>query len=121
IAEERRAAVARYIQEVCKRLRTEGVTVTTEVAIGHVSDTILSTARRRSVEMIAMATHGRVGPERWFLGSVTDRVVRSATMPVLLVRPSAERTTPIASIDRIILPLDGSLLAEAAIPHATFV
>ncbi|HEX3246563.1 MAG TPA: universal stress protein [Chloroflexota bacterium] len=121
IVEERRATVAKYVKRMRERLETAGVTVTTEIAIGHVVDTILSTANRRSVGMIAMATHGRVGPERWFLGSVTDRVVRGATMPLFLVRPSAERTAPIASIERIILPLDGSLLAEAAIPHATFV
>jgi len=121
MVEERRAMVARYLCDVRTRLETAGVTVSSEMAIGKISDTILSTATRRSVGVIAMATHGRVGPERWFIGSVTDRVVRAATAPVLLVRPQSE-TKPVSepSLSRIILPLDGSLLAETAIPHATF-
>jgi nucleotide-binding universal stress UspA family protein len=120
MVEERRTMVTGYLREVRERLEDAGLTVTTEMAIGHVADTILSTAARRSSGLIAMATHGRVGPERWFLGSVTDRVVRSATSPVFLVRPRKEASTAPASIEKIILPLDGSELAEAAIPQATF-
>jgi nucleotide-binding universal stress UspA family protein len=120
MVEERRAMVAKYMLGVRNRLETAGLTVTSEMAVGHASDTILKTAERRSVGMIAMATHGRVGPERWFVGSVADRVVRSATTPVLLVRPRHELAESSASVERIILPLDGSLLAEAALPHATF-
>jgi nucleotide-binding universal stress UspA family protein len=120
IVEERRTVVAGYLKGVRERLEASGVTVTTEMASGHVADTILNTATRRSSGLIAMATHGRVGPERWFLGSVADRVARSATSPVLLVRPKGDSIGGTASIDKIILPLDGSILAETAIPHATF-
>jgi nucleotide-binding universal stress UspA family protein len=117
--EERRTLVSGYLKEVRERLEANGVTVTTEMASGHVADTILSTAEKRSSGLIAMATHGRVGPERWFLGSIADRIARSATTPVLLVRPGDDAASA-ASISRIILPLDGSTLAEAAIPQATF-
>jgi nucleotide-binding universal stress UspA family protein len=120
IVEERRISVSGYLKDVRERLEASGVTVTTEMATGHVADTILNTASRRSSGLIAMATHGRVGPERWFLGSVADRIARSATAPVLLVRPGKDPASAAASIQRVILPLDGSTLAEAAIPQATF-
>jgi nucleotide-binding universal stress UspA family protein len=120
MVEERRAVVARYLREVRERLEEKSLTVTTEMASGHVADTILDTAARRSSGLIAMATHGRVGPERWFIGSVADRVARSAASPVLLVRPAKDSVSSPASIEKVILPLDGSTLAEAAIPHATF-
>jgi nucleotide-binding universal stress UspA family protein len=120
ILEERRAVVAGYLRDIRERLEEAGLTVTTEMASGHVADTILSTASRRSAGLIAMATHGRVGPERWFLGSIADRIVRSAAAPVLLVRPGEASAHTSASIEKIILPLDGSTLAEAAIPHAVF-
>ena len=120
IVEERRAVVARYLRGVRERLEEKSLTVTTEMASGHVADTILDTAARRSSGLIAMATHGRVGPERWFLGSVADRVARSAASPVLLVRPAKDSVSSPAAIEKVILPLDGSTLAEAAIPHATF-
>jgi len=38
-----------------------------------------------------MSTHGRTGPSRWLLGSIADRVVRGAGMPVLMVRPISKK------------------------------
>jgi nucleotide-binding universal stress UspA family protein len=120
IVEERRAVISGYLREVRERLEESGLTVTTEMVSGHVADMILTTASRRSAGLIAMATHGRVGPERWFLGSIADRIIRSATSPILLVRPGKEAARQPVSIEKIILPVDGSTLAEAAIPQATF-
>ncbi|MEX2598124.1 MAG: universal stress protein, partial [Dehalococcoidia bacterium] len=67
---------------------------------------------------IAMTTHGRSGIGRWLMGSVTDKVVREAETPVLVVR-AQEAPPPAPRFQRIILPLDGSALAEQAIPSAT--
>lgn len=77
-----------------------GVSVTWSIARGHkVSDAILGTARStgsttrtdrpESVNLIAMGTHGRGGLKRWIMGSVADRVVREAAIPVLVIRPRA--------------------------------
>ena len=43
---------------------------------------IVDTAEQQNVDMIVMCTHGRSGPARWLLGSVTQRVVRASTVPV---------------------------------------
>jgi nucleotide-binding universal stress UspA family protein len=70
--------------------------------------------------MIAMATHGVVGPRRWFLGSVTSKVVQTATNPLLLVRPVEDRTSTIEqAIKTIIIGLDGSPMAERVLPYAS--
>jgi nucleotide-binding universal stress UspA family protein len=68
--------------------------------------------------MLLMATHGHTSAEPWRLGSVADKVIRGATCPVLVVSPeAAERKAPKA-IRTILVPLDGSQLAEEALPVA---
>jgi nucleotide-binding universal stress UspA family protein len=63
-----------------------------------------------------MSAHGRSGISRWVFGSVADRVLRGETAcPVLLVR--AEQTRRQTTYQRILVPLDGSELAEQVIPY----
>jgi nucleotide-binding universal stress UspA family protein len=73
-------------QEACNYLEplasADAVVVT-----GPIADAIIEFAREKKADLIAMSTHGRTGPSRWLLGSVADRVVRGAGMPVLMVRP----------------------------------
>jgi len=51
-------------------------------------------AASQDVDLLVMGTHGRRGPTRWWAGSVTERVVRESTVPVLVVRASADETDP---------------------------
>jgi nucleotide-binding universal stress UspA family protein len=78
-----------YLSAVAARLQADGLKVSAEVITvsGPVADAIIDFAKEKHAELIAMSTHGRTGPARWFLGSVADRVVRGAGMPVLMVRP----------------------------------
>jgi nucleotide-binding universal stress UspA family protein len=62
-----------------------------------------------------MSTHGRSGIGRWVFGGVADRVLRGATCPVLLVR--AGQVQLHTSYRRILVPLDGSELAEQVVPY----
>jgi nucleotide-binding universal stress UspA family protein len=64
-----------------------------------------------------MSTHGRSGLNRWLNGSVTDSVLRQTSIPVLVVPPHAHRPLPTEQPIRLLVPLDGSPLAEEAI-HA---
>jgi nucleotide-binding universal stress UspA family protein len=109
-----------YLDTVSGQLRDDGVWATTVVAEGDEAATILATAAAKHAGLIAMATHGRVGPQRWFLGSVADKVIRNASTPVLLIRPRADGKATPPEINAILVPVDGSELAEAAFPYATF-
>ncbi len=83
-----RESAARYLEGHAARLRREGHVVTTVVADGlPVAQTILAEAERARADLIAIASHGRGGFERVLVGSVTDKVVRGATHPVLVARP----------------------------------
>jgi len=87
--------------------------------IGNPAEVIVDSAKAAADCLIAMATHGVTGPRRWFLGSVASKVVQSAANPILLIRPDENRPSaaPVA-LKRMIVPLDGSGLAERILPQA---
>jgi nucleotide-binding universal stress UspA family protein len=116
----RRERAQAYLQSMCDRLASDGIAATAVVKAGAAAQTIIAIAHDEQAGLIAMATHGRAGPARLFLGSVADRVVRTAPVPVLLMRPRDERTFGTDAVQHILLPLDGSELAETAIPYAEF-
>jgi nucleotide-binding universal stress UspA family protein len=76
-----------YLARIKARLTKEGLDVETRVLTGRPAETITDFAQREKVDLIALATHGRSGVSRWVFGSVADRLVRSLSIPVLLIRP----------------------------------
>jgi nucleotide-binding universal stress UspA family protein len=91
-----------------------------EVVRGEPATEILRAVSRLRADVIVLTTHGRGALGRAIFGSVADRVARTAPVPVLLVRPVPEQPHQgAATIRRLVLPLDGSPLAEQALPVAT--
>ena len=79
-----------YLKKAGEVLKSKGVTVKTKVGVGNAADEIIKTADEINANLIAMSTHGRSGLSRWAFGSVTDRVLRGANVPVIIVRASRE-------------------------------
>ena len=79
-----------YIRPLMDRLAGQGYEIDADVVIGSVAGAILRAARRHKVDAIAIATHGAGGATRAVIGSVADKIVRAATIPVLVVRPDPE-------------------------------
>jgi nucleotide-binding universal stress UspA family protein len=78
----------RYLTRIAERLRGEGHVVSAHAVSGlRVHETLLDQADRLGADLIAISTHGRAGFKRLTLGSVTDKVVRGSSHPVLVVRP----------------------------------
>ncbi len=75
-----------YLNDVCNRMGCEDLTVYKAVEMGPAAEMIIDYARRHPVDLLVMATHGRSGLQRWVYGSVADKVLRGADIPVLLVR-----------------------------------
>lgn len=73
-------------ERAVERLKTSGLRTERVTVSGDAAAEILDLARARGVDLIVMATHGRSGVSRLFLGSVAERVLRSAEVPLLLVR-----------------------------------
>jgi nucleotide-binding universal stress UspA family protein len=108
-----------YLEVNANSLREQGLTVDVAQPYGGAADAILDEVAFREVDLVVMATHGRGGLGRFVYGSVAARVLHEAEVPVLLVRAWEER--PGGSFDaapRIVVPLDGSQFAEAALPVA---
>jgi nucleotide-binding universal stress UspA family protein len=96
------------------------LTVTAALLEGSVAETLDRYVAGNGVELVVMTTHGRGGLSRVWLGSVADKLVRRLTVPVLLMRPSEDTKKPVTDIvfRRILIPLDGSAKAEAALEPA---
>jgi len=75
-----------YLNSVCQKMECQPVTHTV-VQMGSPAETIIDYAHEHpTIDLIVMATHGRSGLQRWVYGSVADKVLRGAGLPVLLVR-----------------------------------
>ncbi len=86
-----RTATEGYLAKTAAKLQKEGINAKTAVAEGMAADRILEYASKNRVDLIIMSSHSRSGPARWAFGSVADRVVRHATVPVLVAAAPACR------------------------------
>jgi universal stress protein A len=84
--EARRRDAEEYLAPMAAELRSRGVAVTWQVRRGRPAEEILAAAHESSVDMIAMATHGRTGFGRLLFGSVAEAVLRKAAVPVFMIR-----------------------------------
>lgn len=121
VPEGQRESVSDYLREMREALERNGVKSTDAlVRAGVPSVEIVEYSQAHGYDLIAMATHGRSGVGRWVYGSTTDKVLHSTSLPMLLLRPrdQKERAPGQTPIHTAIVPLDGSALAEAALPIA---
>ena len=88
------------------------------VKSGAAAEIILDTASAEAGTLIAMATHGQSGGQRWLLGQVAQKVLQAAKNPLILIRPNeATMSKSEVRFRTLIVPLDGSHLAERVLPH----
>jgi nucleotide-binding universal stress UspA family protein len=115
--EHSRRECGHYLDMIQEAFRRPGVSLR-QASTEHMSfvDTdvaaaLIDTAALEKVDLIVMSPHGRSGFTRWMLGSITERVLRHAGCPVWIVRSDKP-------VQRLLVPLDGSELAEAALAPA---
>ena len=75
-----------YLERVAAKVKQHGIPVQVATIDGHPPVAIVGFAEANEVDLIVMSTRGHSGFSRWLMGSVADRVVRGASVPVLLVR-----------------------------------
>ena len=106
-----------YLKRIAETFPNSKVKGTTEK--GRPEEAILEKASEDTT-LITMATHGRSGINRFLLGSIAEKVLRAVTSPILLVRASeGVNNDGEATLNSVVLPLDGSELAETVLPHVT--
>ena len=106
-----------YLTEVRESLADAGVDVTFSVEEGDVASKVIAEAESKPDTLIAVTTHGRSGAARWLMGSVTSKVLTATSVPLLVLRTGAHEHLALReSLERVIVPLDGSEAAEAVLP-----
>jgi len=76
----------KYLKKVIARLKKTGVNAKADIIYGKAGEALSDYATKNKVDLVIIATHGRSGISRWVWGSVADRLVRSVSVPVLMVR-----------------------------------
>jgi nucleotide-binding universal stress UspA family protein len=112
-----------YLDEITRKIHeTCGVAVTTDLLEeGTIAPALCAHAQALGADLMALTTHGRGPLSRFWLGSITDELLRSAPVPLLVLRPESA-SPPALDADRrlrnILVPLDGTEGAEAVLPSA---
>lgn len=119
-------AASAYLDATSSALGRQGARVRSLLREGNPAAEIIQAALDEKATLIALSTHGRSGVPRWIIGSVAEKVVRGAPVPVLLMRsfekgpqgvplPSGPKEIPFR---RLLVPIDGSDLSFQALPLA---
>ena len=112
------------LEALAERWQKEtSVSIRVTVLDGEAEEQLASYIENRHADLVVMSTHGKGGLSTLWLGNVTENLIRRSFAPVLLIKPK-ENAPPMfsaRSFSRVLIPLDGSRLAEAAIDHAMVV
>ena len=86
IAKETRDNTENYLSQLVERTKHYGVNIQSEGLFGKAAEVIADYATNNEVDLIVISTHGRSGVSRWVWGSVANRILRSACVPVMMIR-----------------------------------
>jgi nucleotide-binding universal stress UspA family protein len=107
-----------YLEDRSKKAIEAGAKVTTKIARGDAAESVLAAADETGADLLAITTHGRSGITRWLFGSVATHIIEHAKVPVLVLRPreGEDKGAPGPVVKKILVPLDGSEVAQSILP-----
>jgi len=107
-----------YLEKRAGELSSLGIKASALVVQGNVAHEILDFAEKNDINLIIISTHGHTGPSIWPLGGVTNKLLQKSRLPILLISSrKLEAVLREKELRKILVPLDGSQLAEAIVPH----
>ena len=104
------------MKKVASKVKARGIKVDTDIRVGTVHEVISRAISRIRPDLIAMGTHGRTGIDRWFLGSVTEWLMRESPVPVLALSAKERLRSP--AFRRILVTTDFSHGTKDALNYA---
>jgi len=105
----------KYLESVAARLRMKGLAVSTAVVNGPIVPALKIYIARHGIGLVVMSSHGLGGIRRAIIGSVTDLLVRTVSIPILIVNPAMEVRIGEDWPRHVLLPLDGSARGASAV------
>jgi nucleotide-binding universal stress UspA family protein len=115
---EARQSISEELQTLVDPFTTQGHALSLRTADGDAASEIVRHARDLNADLIVMGTHGRSGFDRFTLGSVTEKVLRKASCPVLTLPPGAARVVEAVEYRQVLWPTDFSEPSERALELA---
>jgi len=115
---EDRESITKELQMLIEPFSSTGIAPPLQTAAGDAAKEIVRHADETDADLIVMGTHGRSGFDRFALGSVTEKVLRKASCPVLTLPPGRDRTAPPIEYRQILCPTDFSEASEHALDFA---
>ncbi len=111
--------IAQRVANMVRKYRADAQ-VEPVIIIGSAAEEIIKYIDRNDIGLVVMGTHGRSGITRWAVGSVASKVVRGTKTPVLMTRTKAAKPPEKSRLlSKVLVPLDGSEVGEAALPFVT--
>ncbi len=117
VIQEKVRQVTMYLQDAANSPSLAGLTVEIHAAFDAIAPAIIVATQTYQADMVVLCSHGYTGTKRWLLGSVAQKVARHCPVPVLVVRSDSPMQTEDHGL-RVLVALDGSPLAEAALEPA---
>jgi nucleotide-binding universal stress UspA family protein len=113
-------ALGKMLQQLEASMAPEAVTLESEVLFGDPAREILRTAEDKDARLILLASHGTSAEGPWLLGHIAAKILRATKRPIMLIRqrPPEEALKQRKFLGRILVPLDGSEIGEAALGYA---
>src|SRR5215470_2760538 len=113
---EKKESRKTYLEAIARSFQAARIKCFVEA--GKAEEVIIEKAATDKNTLVVMVTHGRSGIQRWLLGSVADKVLHGAPNHLFLVRATEQgKTDGEAQLQTVIVPLDGSSLAEQVLPY----
>jgi nucleotide-binding universal stress UspA family protein len=117
--DEELAEANEYLKTIARQEELSLISTETHAMVGDAAPTILEAAQAMHATLVVLSSHGYTGLKRWALGSVAEKIIRHASIPVVALRvgqvePESMAQRPI----RILVPLDGSALSESVLEPA---
>ncbi len=107
-----------YLDKLAAQMSGRGIKARAIILYGKPEEEIIDYSEKNNIGLIIMSARGRSGAKRWDMGSVVEKVSKASNTPLLVVKekPSADDVQANRLSKKLMVPLDGSKLGEAALP-----
>ena len=108
----------KYLEDVQNKLRTEDLDADIVLRSGFIADATQLLVHEKQIDLVITSTRGKSGKLNWTSGGVSQKLIQKINQPILLVQTSEEGNATPPKLERILVPLDGSIFSERVLPYA---
>ncbi|OQX65630.1 MAG: hypothetical protein B6I38_06185 [Anaerolineaceae bacterium 4572_5.1] len=107
-----------YLDGVQKELQAAGLDVEVAIRHGFIADATQLLVHEQHIDIVITSTRGKSGKFNWISGGVSQKLIQKINQPVFLVQTSEDGVAASPKLERILVPLDGSIYSERVLPYA---